>query len=66
MKKNNTEFKAVDFMRSARDEMTRDYQENKKSFLEKLKKDTDAFLKARKLKPIKSTYTKRLKKKVTV
>lgn len=63
MKQLNIKFKAVDFMRSVRDEMTKEYHEDKKLFMNRLKSQADKFIKSRKAKPVKSSYSKTSKKK---
>ena len=63
MNKLNTKFKAVDFMRPVRDEMTKEYHEDKKLFISRLKSQADKFIKSHKAKPVKSSYSKTSKKK---
>lgn len=50
MKKNEKEFKAVDFMRSARKRLTEKYLEDRTAFFKELEAATDDFIKSRKKK----------------
>ena len=52
-RQNDTNFKSVEFMRSARQRLTEKYQQNREAFLKEIEQATEEFLKVRKNKPIK-------------